>query len=212
MAANNFYHSNIPNPPPYDRPSPSPSHYDPNPPIASAYSYSHHDDPSAPQHFRESTQSFMSDNGPYQTAGRVPGEGEHYADNIPLKAQTQFGNNPEFMQQQTQYPMSPGSSEERGRNGKPRRKGFFNKKPAWVTWFLTAAQIIVFIVELVKAGMYPIHLLRSMCINRLDALLTYLLAPPFIRSTDWHSNSNKTAMEPHAWPFNLCPDQHGSSI
>lgn len=148
MAANDFYHSNIPNPPPYDRPNPSQYTYDHDPSVASAYSYSHHDDPSVPQHFRESTQSINTDGGHYQSAGRVPAEGEHYADNIPLKAQTQFGNNPAFMQQPTQYPMSP-SSAERGRR---KKQGFFKQKPAWVTWILTLAQIIVFIVELVKAG------------------------------------------------------------
>lgn len=155
MAANEYYHSNIPSPPSYEQANPGKQ--DHAAPSVPGYGYapnlSNRDDPSAPYHNRESQQSFASDNGAYHTAGRV-GEGDHYAENIPLKAQTQFGNNPEWMHQQTQYPpASPGALEDsrRGQN-KRKKKGFFQKKPAYVTWTLTLVQIIVFIVELVKAG------------------------------------------------------------
>ena len=153
MAANEYYHSNIPNPPSYDQINAGRS--DHNLPAAPAYGYapnvSNHDDPSAPYHSRQSQQSLASENGAYVTAGRAT-DGDHYAENIPLKAQTQFGNNPEWMHQQTQYPPSPGTLEDRrSRNGQ-QRKGDFKKKPAHVTWLLTTIQIVVFIVELVKAG------------------------------------------------------------
>ena len=72
--------------------------------------------------------------------------------NIPLKANTQYGNNPDWMRQQTQYPPSPGGLEDSRQRDSRKKKGFFSKKIAWVTYLLTLAQIIVFIVELVKNG------------------------------------------------------------
>ncbi|KAJ6164891.1 hypothetical protein N7470_003563 [Penicillium chermesinum] len=149
MAANNYYHSDIPQPPAYDRATPSPYNHDPS--VAPAYSYAHHDDPTAPQYFHESTQSFMSGDANYQNTGRVQAEDE-YADNIPLSTKSQFGNHPGYMHQPTAYPVYSEPAEELGRGGKRRRLGFFKKKPAWVTWTLTLVQVIVFIVELVKAG------------------------------------------------------------
>lgn len=168
MAANDYYHSNIPSPPAYERTNPG--HTSPAPTATAAttapgtapglgyssYNQSHHDDPSVPYHNRESQQSFASDGGAYYAAGAVP-DGDHYSENIPLKSQTQFGNNPEWQHQQTQYPPyppSPGAVENRGR-GAPRQKkylGYFKKKPAWATWILTIAMIITFIIELVKTG------------------------------------------------------------
>ncbi|KAJ5098109.1 hypothetical protein N7532_005110 [Penicillium argentinense] len=163
MAANDYYHANIPSPPSYEQAAPgrtTPAASTTGAPgVAPGLGYassspSHRDDPSAPYHNRESQQSFLSDGG-YHAAGRVP-DGDHYAENIPLKAQTQFGNNPEWMQQQTQYPpypASPGAIENRGRgNPRQRKRGFFKKKPAFVTWTLTVAMIIAFIIELVKTG------------------------------------------------------------
>lgn len=114
----------------------------------------HHDDPSVPYHNRQSQTSFHSDNAAYPAAGRVT-DGDHYADNIPLKAQGQYGNNPDWMHQQTQYPPSPGALEDRRHDENRTKRGFFRKKPAWVTYILTTVQIIVFIVELVKSGEHP---------------------------------------------------------
>lgn len=164
MAANEYYHANIPNPPSYEQVAGGhtgqPPHLNTNTPGYGFQSHSpvsqisHHDDPSAPYHNRQSQQSLQSDGGAYPAAGRVA-DGDHYAENIPLKAQTQSGNNPEWMHQQTQYPPpSPGALENRWRRGDQNKKGFFRKKPAWVTWTLTLAQVIVFIVELVKMGGY----------------------------------------------------------
>jgi hypothetical protein len=153
MAANDYYHQNIPQPPTYDQAVPGSTHQTPTiaPGIGYASHSANHDDPSAPYHNRESQQSFVSDNGQYQAAGRVT-EGDHYSENIPLKAQTQYGNNPDWMRQQTQYPPSPGALEDSRRGDGRKKKGFFKKKIAWVTYILTLAQIIVFIVELVKNG------------------------------------------------------------
>jgi len=54
------------------------------------------------------------------------------------------------MRQQTQYPPSPGGLEDSRQRDLRKKKGFFSKKIAWVTYILTLAQIIVFIIELVK--------------------------------------------------------------
>lgn len=152
MAANEYYHSNIPNPPSYDQVA---GHSGDRLPAAPGYGYAsnnyNHDDPSTPYHNRESQQSLQSDNGAYPAAGRVT-DGDNYSENIPLKAQTQYGNNPEWMHQQTQYPPSPGAVEDRRPRENRKRRRFFQKKPAWVTYILTTAQVIVFIVELVKSG------------------------------------------------------------
>ncbi|KAJ5736983.1 uncharacterized protein N7483_002108 [Penicillium malachiteum] len=154
MAANEYYHANIPSPPPYEANPARPEHNSSAPGLGYAHSnLPNRDDPSAPYYNRESQQSFASENGAYQTAGRV-GENDHYAENIPLKSQTQFGNNQEWMHQQTQYPPSPGALEDSRQRANPRKKGLFQKKPAWVTWTLTLVQVIVFIVELVKAAQF----------------------------------------------------------
>lgn len=162
MAANDYYHQNVPAPPSYDQATPGHSNQHPLP--APAFGYSSHspvsnDDPAAPYHSRQSQQSFTSDHGGYSAAGRM-NDNDQYAENIPLKAHGQYGNHPDWSHQ-TQYPPyppyppSPGALEDRQHRGDPRKKkGFFKKKPAWVTYALTAAQIIVFIVELVKAGQY----------------------------------------------------------
>lgn len=154
MAANDYYHTNIPQPPSYDQAvpgKPDQTDHTANTLPGIGYASHNHDDPSAPYHNRESQQSFLSDNGQYQTAGRA-GEGDHYSENIPLKANTQYGNNPDWMRQQTQYPPSPGGLEDSRQRDSRKKKGFFSKKIAWVTYLLTLAQIIVFIVELVKNG------------------------------------------------------------
>ncbi|KAJ5873981.1 uncharacterized protein N7529_002411 [Penicillium soppii] len=150
MAANDYYHTNIPQPPSYDQAVPGKTDHTANTVPGIGYQYhNNHDDPSAPYHNRESQQSFVSENGQYQTAGRA-GEGDHYSENIPLKANTQYGNNPDWMRQQTHYPPSPGGLEDSRQRDSRKKKGFFNKKIAWATYLLTLAQIIVFIVELVK--------------------------------------------------------------
>lgn len=158
MAANDYHHhQNIP--------APSYDHYvtpgqTDRLPTAPGYGYAspnmyNQNDPSAPYHHRQSQQSFQSDNGAYPAAaGRVT-DGDQYAENIPLKAQTQFGNNPDWTHQQTQYPPpSPGGLEDRRQMDNRKKRGFFRKKPAWMTWLLTTIQVIVFIVELVKSGKY----------------------------------------------------------
>ncbi|CAL5873282.1 uncharacterized protein PFLUO_LOCUS7553 [Penicillium psychrofluorescens] len=108
------------------------------------------DDPAVPYHSRYSQQSLASDGGGYENSGRMA-DGDQYAENIPLKSATQNAHNmnPEWMER----PPSPGGFYDNDRqNSRRKRGGFFSKKPAWVTWILTAAQIIVFIVELVKSA------------------------------------------------------------
>lgn len=130
-------------------------------PAAPGYGYAsphmyNHNEQSAPYHRRESQQSLQSENGVYpEAAGRVT-DGDHYAENIPLKAQAQLGNSPDWTHQQTQYPPpSPvGLEDRRGGVGNQRKRGCFRKKPAWMTYLLTTIQITVFIVELVKSGKY----------------------------------------------------------
>ncbi|KAJ5558456.1 hypothetical protein N7461_002428 [Penicillium sp. DV-2018c] len=153
MASNEYYHTDVPQPPAYTTYSqtvPGRPDYTANTVPGFGYaSHSNHDDPSTPYHHRESQQSFVSDNGQYQTAGRTT-EGDNYSENIPLKTNAQYGNNPDWMAQQTQYPPSPGGIEDSRPRNSRKRKGFFSKKIAWVTYILTLAQIIVFIIELVK--------------------------------------------------------------
>lgn len=153
MASNEYYHANIPQPPSYDQAVPGKTDQTLNtvPGVGYASHSYNHDDPSAPYHNRESQQSFASDNAHYQAAGRAT-EGDNYAENIPLKTNTQYGNNPDWMRQQTQYPPSPGGLEDSRQRDIRKKKGFFSKKIAWVTYILTLAQIIVFIIELVKNG------------------------------------------------------------
>ncbi|BDD55267.1 hypothetical protein MPDQ_001720 [Monascus purpureus] len=122
--------------------------------------YTTHHDPYA----LNSQQSLVSDNSdPFSVPGRVP-EHDQYADDIPLKSHAQPPNAPppNWMQQPTQYPPAPvdqpfpGPMAEAGRQGMRgrgrRRRGCFRKKIPWVTYILSTAQIVVFIVELVKSA------------------------------------------------------------
>lgn len=208
MAANDYYHKNVPAPPSYDQAAPGHS----SPPVpAPAFGYSSHspvsqDDPSTPYHSRQSQQSFTSEHGAYPAAGRMT-DGDQYAENIPLKAHTQYGNHPDWTHQ-TQYPPyppSPGALEDRGHRGDGRKKkGFFKKKPAWVTYALTIAQIIVFIVELVKAGQYHGFFVPAV----IQADRSVIFNSPINRLAD----SDKALVQPYDRSLILCADLDGCSV
>lgn len=105
-----------------------------------------------PYYARYSQNSLASDNGPYAVGGKRD-DGTQYAENIPLQHPDA---RPDWMQQPTDYAPSTEAQQNTdpstGRGGRRRGKGFFQKKIAWVTYTLTAAQVVVFIVELVKSG------------------------------------------------------------
>lgn len=173
MAAQGYYNDAQSNPPAYDhhgppsesfsrvspspRPSPSPVGYNHN---AAPY-YQSPDDLHDPHHLRYSQQSIGSDSGAYVAGGRIH-DNDQYAENIPLKSanpydnQDPYDNHPPgqqpWMQQPTHYAPDPAMMETQTHPPQKKKKGFFKKKIPFVTYILTAAQIIVFIVELVKAG------------------------------------------------------------
>lgn len=171
MAANEYYntsggHNNGPSHPP---PVPDYTGMGGNP-------YTTHHDPYA----LHSQHSLASDNEPYSTTtlGRNP-EHDQYAEDIPLKPHAQYPNAPPptWMQQPTQYPPSPESQQmpdplvvpgRQGRRRRRRRRGFFGKKIPWVTYVLTVAQIVVFIVELVKNGMVLLAYIDGMVVPLTD--------------------------------------------
>lgn len=161
MAAQSYYNGAYNSPPAYEqhdhtqdqfnrvspRPSPSPVAYNNAP-------YYQSDDHHDPNSLRYSQQSIGSDNGAYVAGGRI-NEHDQYAENIPLKSATPYGNDhpPQpWMQQPTHYAPDPGMMEPQVPMRQKKKKGFFQKKIAYVTYILTIAQIIVFIVELVKMG------------------------------------------------------------
>ncbi|KAL4787963.1 hypothetical protein BJX76DRAFT_317432 [Aspergillus varians] len=164
MAAQGYYNSAYNSPPAYDqhdpatdsfnrvspRPSPSPVGYNHN----TAPYYQASDDPNDPHNLRHSQHSISSDNGAYAAGGRI-NEHDHYAENIPLKSPHPYASDPPpqpWMQQPTHYAPDPAMMEPQAPRGQRKKKGFFQKKIAFVTYILTVAQIIVFIVELIKAG------------------------------------------------------------
>ncbi|PTU17279.1 hypothetical protein P175DRAFT_0519325 [Aspergillus ochraceoroseus IBT 24754] len=160
MAAHGYYNGAYNSPPAYDQavpatdpynkisPAPSPVSHNNN---SSSSPYDHNPEPD--HHLRYSQQSIGSENGTYVAGGRL-NEQDQYAENIPLKSQSPYSNAPPpqgWMQQPTQYQPGTGMMDPQSPRGR-RRKGFFKKKIAIVTYLLTFAQIIVFIVELVKSG------------------------------------------------------------
>lgn len=158
MAANDFYnspyHGNYP--PRYDQVSPAPDPFRRQASPASHVSPYAPSEPDLLQHPQHSQPSLVSDHSAYPTAARV-NENDYYSENIPLKSHAPYANGPQegWMRQPTHYPPSPEVVEPPvdGR-GRRKKKGFFKKKLAWVTYTLTLVQIVVFIVELVKNGMY----------------------------------------------------------
>lgn len=155
--ANDFYHPAYGHPPRYDQlsrhatPAPSVSPYAPSEPDL--------------QHPQHSHQLLASDPSSFRRGN----EGDPYSENIPLKSHTPYAypvdaNEPpaHWMQQPTHYPPSPEVIEPDTRSRK-KKKGFFQKKLAWVTYTLTTVQIVVFIVELVKNGREPSLIRLSAC-------------------------------------------------
>ncbi|PYH94137.1 DHHC zinc finger membrane protein [Aspergillus ellipticus CBS 707.79] len=152
MAANSYYnnggYSN--NPPSYEQANP----HDHLPTSGHPDFNTHPYEPTAsdpPLHY--SQQSLGSDQSAYAAGGRLD-DSNHYAENIPLKSnQYTIGPPPpNWMHQPTHYSPSPEAIEPpvARPSRQKKKKGFFQKKIAWVTYTFTLIQIIVFIVELVR--------------------------------------------------------------
>ncbi|PWY90281.1 DHHC zinc finger membrane protein [Aspergillus sclerotioniger CBS 115572] len=150
MAANSYYHGAYSsNPPSYEQANPQIDRIStPGHPDFSTHPYQ--PTTSDPQ-LHNSQQSFGSDQA-YATGGRLS-DNDRYAENIPLKS-NQYANGsppPNWMHQPTHYSPTPEEIEPPvAPTARRKKKGFFNKKIAWVTYTFTLVQIIVFIVELVK--------------------------------------------------------------
>ncbi|KAL5335409.1 DHHC palmitoyltransferase-domain-containing protein [Aspergillus crustosus] len=163
MAAQGYYNGAYNSPPAYDQQDHATDPFNRVSPRPTPSAYSHHtdpyhqspiSDPNDPHNLRYSQQSIGSDNGAYVAGGRM-NEHDQYAENIPLKSPNPYNNEPPpqpWMQQPTHYAPEPGMMERQVPRGRGQKKGFFKKKIAYVTYILTAAQIVVFIVELIKAG------------------------------------------------------------
>ncbi|KAF7183940.1 hypothetical protein CNMCM7691_004430 [Aspergillus felis] len=162
MAAHSHYNGGYSNnPPTYEQTLPHTEPVDRVSPVSQGHGYtgnSGHPYTTADygsHELRHSQHSIASDQGPYVAGGRF-NEADYYSDNIPLKAHNQYPDGsppPNWMHQPTQYAPEPSAMEPAGPPISPARrqkKGIFKKKIAWVTYALTIAQIIVFIVELVK--------------------------------------------------------------
>ncbi|KAL2864517.1 rhomboid family membrane protein [Aspergillus lucknowensis] len=140
---------------PFNRvsPQPNPVRYNSSPLGYHSSSPYHQNQESDSHHLRYSQQSIGSESGAYIAGGRI-NENDQYAENIPLKSPGPYANEPpqnNWMHQPTHYAPEPGMMEPQPPHTR-RKKGFFHKKIAYVTYILTLAQIIVFIVELVRSG------------------------------------------------------------
>lgn len=143
-------------PPSYDHASPSPDPFGTAPSAQGYPGATASPAPSAgpdhdPYYARYSQNSLASDSGAYPVAGRRD-DSDQYAENIPLA-----NSRSDWMHQPTNYPPSPEAQQnmDPSARGRRRRKGFFKKKLAWVTYLFTTAQVIVFIIELVRNGKIP---------------------------------------------------------
>ncbi|ODH48012.1 hypothetical protein GX48_05859 [Paracoccidioides brasiliensis] len=170
MAANEFYnpygfqqpvhpHSSTNTFPPAHSPSPYGVYGNPFDRDPSQYSHgSHLDYPTYPTVHSHGVTGGNA--APDVMMGRLHGA-DQYADDIPLKnnVQTATSGRPEWMHADTHYrpdresqrvPLNPNPMGDHPRGWKGRR--WFKKKIPWVTYFLTAVQIAVFIAELVRSA------------------------------------------------------------
>lgn len=117
-----------------------------------------------PYEHRYSTYTLGDDHQQYNNNNNMGGrmsEGDQYADNIPLKPNPpQKDGRPEWMDADTHYapaqvPQTAPLDESGNSGGRGRKNRFFKKKLAWVTYLTTLAQLIVFIIELVRNGTLP---------------------------------------------------------
>lgn len=206
MAANSYYNTGYSNNPPtyeqanphtdsFHRQSPAPTYTGP-----SGHPYAD----SEPPHIRDSQHSLGSDQGAYVAGGRL-NEGDHYAENIPLKENTQYSNGPppaNWMQQPTHYPPDPAMLESAPNRSRGKKKGFFKKKTPFVTYILTVVQIAVFIAELVKSGMSDL--------KRRITRTSWTNWP--CRTTHRIPDSDETSVQSDDRTLGVHPDQHGSAV
>jgi hypothetical protein len=165
MAANDYFNSssnfdqrfqdNNPPPPPPSSAKPAPIYTSPNSVSPSPYqSY-------GGRHANRDSQNTLFSEPDYYSGGHGGrGNGsDQYADDIPLKSNARHSGQGPWMNENTQYPPSPESQRlppmdnSSTHEGRSRRKKFFKKKIPWVVYVTTLAQIIVFIVEIVRNGM-----------------------------------------------------------
>jgi hypothetical protein len=211
MAAHSYYNGGYNNnPPAYEQAFPHTEPVDRVSPVSQGHGYtSNSGHPYATNDYgsqnpRHSQQSFASDQGAYVAGGRF-NEADIYSDNIPLKAHNQDPNgaSPPWMQQPTQYAPEPSAMEPAGppvAAMRRQKKGIFKKKLAWVTYTFTTVQLIVFIVELVKNGMF-FHVLSAGG-HPTD----------FCSSIYRKPDPTPPPVQPDDRPFAVRSDQHGSAI
>ncbi|KAK2745427.1 hypothetical protein FQN57_003770 [Myotisia sp. PD_48] len=163
MAANDYYNGFPPQQPAsrpldqhlHDHNNAAWAQHSPSPGPASPSPYS---DP-----YNRYSQQTMDSHNDLAAGGRIPASHSHdqYEDNIPLKQNSAQQGKHDWMDADTHYapahdpnamPLNnePESRPHRRRSSRRRKKGFFAKKIAFVTYTLSFVQIIVFIVELVR--------------------------------------------------------------
>lgn len=165
MAANDYFNpssnfdprfnENNPPPPPPPSTKPAPIYTSPSPGSPSPYESSGRRHPN-----RDSQNTLFSEPDYYSNShgGRTYGS-DQYADDIPLKSNARHSGQGPWMNENTQYPPSPEShrlpplDNSSTHQGRSRGRRFFKKKIPWVVYVISLAQIIVFIIELVRNGM-----------------------------------------------------------
>lgn len=108
-------------------------------------------------HRPQYSQNSFHDETPFM-GGSIPGA-DNDREDIPLKAhaqpQTQGPEEPRWMNEDVNYgagaPMDPDLSTRRKRR-RAKKNRFFDRRTPWVTWFLTAVDIGVFIGELIYSS------------------------------------------------------------
>lgn len=165
MAANDYFNpssnfdDNNPPPPPPASTKPAAIYTTQNPGSPSPYDY-----PGRRHSKRESQNTLFSEPDYYSNNHGVRAYGsDQYADDIPLKSNARHSGQAPWMHENTQYPSSPESQRlppldnSSTNQGRSRGNKIFKKKIPWVVYVNTLAQIIVFIVQLVRNGMLHVR-------------------------------------------------------
>ena len=164
MAANDYYNSS---PDSHSRrneaplpPLPNPySAYNINPQQYSASSISSpFDDPSYRPQGRQSQQSISEDHAYYGAGGGGHGYDSHaYSDDIPLRPQKRKSSsdmlNPEARDgDMARTPMAQRKKSRTGATRRQKKKGLWSGRIPFAVYTFSAIQIVVFIAEMIKAG------------------------------------------------------------
>jgi len=206
MAANDYYQSSSQRYQAFDPSATS----DPSPyAYRSYYGSNNRSEPSVAPSYH-STDPYQHESMVSAFPSNKPSYGIASLDETPAKsnARLQTSQTEWPSTQNTAYPPSPESqqphpalipSPTKSKRRKKKKGGFFSGKVPWFVYFISLVQVSVFVVEIIKnckSCQGRGHVQRLTCHS----------------NNHWFTHHGTSIFQPYDRPFNICANQHGSSL